>query len=57
MFELYCPRVGRIQSLQYLSIHSDRSNNLELLQYSRGGHPSGLKKLELRTAGNVLEFH
>ena len=57
MFGLFYPREARIQSHQYLSIDSDRSNNLESLLYSRDGHLSGSKKLELYTACNTLDFH
>ena len=56
MFGLFYPREARIQSHQYLSIDSDRSNNLELLPYFRDGHLNGLKKLEPRTAYTALEF-
>ena len=56
MFELFCLQGGRIQSLQYLSIDSDRSNNLEPLPYFRDGRLNGLKKLEPRTAYTALEF-
>ena len=44
MFELFCLQGGRIQSLQYLSIDSDRSNNLESLPYFHTGRPSCLGK-------------
>ena len=57
MLGLCCPRAGQIRSLQYLSIDNDRSSNLESLPYFRDGHRNGLKKLELRTADNTLEFY
>ena len=44
MFGLFDPQEGRIQPLQYLSMRSDHSSNLESLPYFHTGRPSCLGK-------------
>lgn len=44
MLGLYCQWEGQIQPLQYLSMRSDHSSNLESLPYFHTGRPSCLGK-------------
>ena len=56
MLGLYCQWEGQIQPLQYLSMRSDHSSNLESLPYFHTGRPSCLGKQGPRIFRSSLSF-